>query len=81
MNKIGSTLCGWDKIVEDFIAADLDAKRGDYEKMQVFVNTDLGLPWEEPGEAVEANNLLDRREFYEAEVPDGSRGRYAGQPL
>lgn len=70
MNKIGSTLCGWDKIVEDFIAADLDAQRGDYEKMQVFVNTDLGLPWEEPGEAVEANNLLDRREFYEAEVPD-----------
>ena len=37
-----------DKIVEDFIAADLDAQRGDYEKMQVFVNTDLGLPWEEP---------------------------------
>ena len=71
MNKIGSTLCGWDKIVEDFIAADMDAKRGDYEKMQVFVNTDLGLPWEEPGETVEANNLLDRREFYEAEVPDG----------
>ena len=34
MNKIGSTLCGWDKIVEDFIAADLDAKRGDYEKME-----------------------------------------------
>ena len=33
MNKIGSTLCGWDKIVEDFIAADLDAQRGDYEKM------------------------------------------------
>ena len=28
MNKIGSTLCGWDKIVEDFIAADMDAKRG-----------------------------------------------------
>ena len=65
------TLCGWDKIVEDFIAAALDAKRGDYEKMQVFVNTDLGLPWEEPGETVEANNLMDRREFYEAEVPDG----------
>ena len=61
-------------------------KRGDYEKMQVFVNTDLGLPWEEPGEAVEANNLLDRREFYEAEVPDGvvyltAGDRYAGQPL
>lgn len=26
MNKIGSTLCGWDKIVEDFIAADLDRR-------------------------------------------------------
>lgn len=71
MNKIGSTLCGWEKIVSDFIAADLDAQRGDYEKMQVFVNTDLGLPWEEPGESMEADNLFDRREFYDAEVPDG----------
>lgn len=70
MNKIGSTLCGWEKIVEDFIAADLDARRGDYEKMQVFTNTDLGLPWEEPGEAMEAVSLYERKEFYEAEVPD-----------
>ena len=31
-------------------------------------NTDLGLPWEEPGEAVEANNLLDRREFYKGVI-------------
>ena len=41
MNKMGSTLCGWNEIVEKFIAADLDASRGDYEKMQVFVNTNL----------------------------------------
>lgn len=71
MNKMGSTLCGWDEIVTKFIAADLDAARGDYEKMQVFVNTNLGLPWEEPGETVESAALIDRREFYEAEVPDG----------
>jgi len=71
MNKIASTLCGWNEIVEKFIAADLDASRGDYEKMQVFVNTNLGLPWEEPGETVETTALIDRREFYEAEVPDG----------
>lgn len=71
MNKMGSTLCGWNEIVEKFIAADLDASRGDYEKMQVFVNTNLGLPWEEPGETVETTALIDRREFYEAEVPDG----------
>ena len=70
MNKMGSTLCGWDEIVTKFIAADLDAARGDYEKMQVFVNTNLGLPWEEPGETVESAALIDRREFYEAEVPD-----------
>ena len=68
MNKMGSTLCGWDEIVTKFIAADLDAARGDYEKMQVFVNTNLGLPWEEPGETVESAALIDRREFYEAEV-------------
>ena len=57
--------------ISKFIAADLDAARGDYEKMQVFVNTNLGLQWEEPGETVESAALLARREFYEAEVPDG----------
>ena len=80
MNKIGSTLCGWDKIVEDFIAADLDAQRGDYEKMQVFVNTDLGLPWEEPGEVPDGVVYLtagvdtqDNR--FEAEVVGWGIGR------
>ena len=71
MNTFGSTLCGWQGIVQRFIEADEDEKRGDYQKMKVWVNTDLGLPWEEKGESMEANALFARREYYEAEVPDG----------
>lgn len=71
MNTFGSTLCGWRGIVQRYIEADEDEKRGDYEKMKVWVNTDLGLCWEEKGEAMEANTLFARREYYEAEVPDG----------
>lgn len=71
MNTLGSTLCDWPGIVQRYIEADEDAKRGDYQKMKVWVNTDLGLPWEEKGDTAEPMLLLQRREYYEAEVPDG----------
>ena len=70
MNTLGSTLCDWPGIVQRYIEADEDAKRGDYEKMKVWVNTDLGLPWEEKGDTAEPMILFQRREYYEAEVPD-----------
>ena len=71
MNTLGSTLCDWPGIVQRYVEADEDAKRGDYQKMKVWVNTDLGLPWEEKGDTAEPMLLYQRREFYEAEVPDG----------
>lgn len=71
MNTLGSTLCDWPGIVQRYIEADEDAKRGDYEKMKVWVNTDLGLPWEEKGDTAEPMILFQRREYYDAEVPDG----------
>ena len=71
MSTRGSTLCDWPGIVQRSMEADGDAKRGDYQKMKVWVNTDLGLPWEEKGDTAEPMLLLQRREYYEAEVPDG----------
>ena len=39
--------------------------------MKTWVNTEMGQTWEERGKTVESDNLLTRREIYDAEVPDG----------
>ena len=39
--------------------------------MKVWVNTELGETWEEQGEQVEDAALLNRRELYDADVPEG----------
>lgn len=40
------------------------------EKRQVFVNTVLGAPWEQTGEKVEADSLLDKREDFDTLLSD-----------
>lgn len=52
------------QIVASFLAA-----KGDPSLMQVWVNTCLGETFEEHGEKVDANELLERVESYNAEVP------------
>ena len=44
---------------------------GDPEKMKTWVNTELGETWEEPGERLEDTELVNRREVYDAQVPEG----------
>jgi len=71
MNTLGSLFCGWDGVVEKFLHAWENARSGDIEQLKVWTNTELGEPWEERGETVEAEELLQRCEVYDAEVPDG----------
>ena len=70
LNTLASTFCGWIEVVEKFLVANELLKLGDPEKMKTWVNTELGEPWEEPGSTLEENELLSRREIYDAEVPD-----------
>ena len=56
-------LSSWRKLVADFYKA-----KDDKEKLQTFVNTKLGQPWDDDtGEKLEWEDLLRRREMY----PDG----------
>jgi len=57
----------WGKIVETF----LESKKLP-ETLKVFVNTSLGETWEESGDGVEKDPLMNRREHYAAECPDGA---------
>lgn len=71
LNTLASSFCGWQEVVEKFLSAKRDMDNGDYEQMKTWVNTELGETWEEPGMQVEEDTLLQRREIYDAEVPDG----------
>lgn len=70
LNTLASSFCGWPEVVEKFLVAHELLKLGDPEKMKTWVNTELGEPWEEPGSTLEDAELFNRREIYEAEVPD-----------
>ena len=70
LNTLASTFCGWQEVVEKFLLAKEMLDQGDPEKMKTWVNTELGETWEEPGERLEDTELVNRREVYDAQVPE-----------
>lgn len=70
LNTLASTLATWREVVEKFITANEEMKKGNIELMKVWVNTELGETWEEDGEQVEEEDLLKRRERYNCEIPE-----------
>lgn len=56
--------------MEKFLLAKEMLDQGDPEKMKTWVNTELGETWEEPGERLEDTELVNRREVYDAQVPE-----------
>jgi phage terminase large subunit GpA-like protein len=66
LNELASPWKRWVEIVEDFKAAE----RGGPEKLKVFINTSLGETWEERGSGIDSDDLIKRREQYQAEVPN-----------
>lgn len=70
LNTLASTFCGWKEIVQKFIVAKEQLGQGNPEGMKVWVNTELGETWEERGEQVEDTELFNRREIYDAVVPE-----------
>lgn len=56
------------RTLKQIVRSFLDAK-GDPSRMQVWVNTCLGETFEEHGESIDENELLERVEEYNAEVP------------
>lgn len=67
LNELASPWKRWGTIIEEF----LEAKRGGAETLKAWVNTSLGETWEEKGEQLDEDILLNRREIYHADVPDG----------
>lgn len=78
LNAMASPFTSWDGMVQQFKKANKALKeRHDVSKLKVFINTKLGLPWDDAEyqsaskRKVDENALMQRREQYEADLPDG----------
>lgn len=70
LNTLASTLATWREVVEKFIVANDEKKKGNIELLKVWTNTEMGETWEEDGEQIEDDVLYKRREKYNCEVPE-----------
>lgn len=70
LNTLASTLATWRSVVEKFLVANAEKKKGNVELLKVWTNTELGETWEEDGEQLDENSLEDRKELYNCEVPE-----------
>lgn len=70
LNTLASTLTTWREVVEKFLVANEEVKKGNVELMKVWTNTEMGQTWEEDGETIEDDELIKRREPYNCEIPD-----------
>ncbi|OMD00034.1 phage terminase large subunit family protein [Paenibacillus sp. FSL R5-0636] len=70
LNSLAGTInVTWKKLVNDW----MKAQRGGSQLLKTFINTKLAETWEEKGQKVEHEVLLNRREMYQARVPEGVR--------
>lgn len=70
LNTLASTLANWKEVVEKFLLANEEKKKGNIELLKVWTNTEMGETWEEDGEQIEDEELMKRREKYNCEVPE-----------
>ena len=66
LNAFSSPWYSWSAIIKEWLQA-----KHDPDKLKVVKNTLFGESWEEKGEIEKEDFLLDRREEYPADLPDG----------
>ena len=70
LNGLASLLVEWKEIVEKFLVANEEKKKGNIELLKAWTNTEMGQTWEEEGSEIEHDGLYRRREKYNCEVPN-----------
>lgn len=69
LNSLASLFVEWKEIVEKFLIANEEKKKGNIEMLKAWTNTEMGQTWEEEGSEIEHSALYNRREKYNCEVP------------
>lgn len=68
INAFSSPWMSWEHIILRFLEA---SGNGDPQKLQTVFNTLLGKLWEDRGDLATDDEMIERREHYGAELPDG----------
>lgn len=71
LNSLASTFSHWEEIVEKFLLAKDEADKGNTMLLKSWTNTEMAQTWEEEGETLETEDLMERLEEYPAEAPEG----------
>jgi phage terminase large subunit GpA-like protein len=66
-----SHFIGWPELVDEWLKADESSKKGNNELLKTFINTRLAETWLTPGEQVEEDEVMRRKEPYVYRRPDG----------
>lgn len=61
INSLYSIFLRWSDAVEEFLLANEDAKAGDTDRLQNFVNSWLAEPWEDTRFSTDADTILERQ--------------------
>lgn len=70
LNSLASLFVEWREIVEKFLVANEEKKKGNIEMLKAWTNTEMAQTWEEEGNEVDNDMLYNRREKYNCEVPN-----------
>ncbi|MCD8052248.1 MAG: phage terminase large subunit family protein [Clostridiales bacterium] len=70
VNALASLFTTWREIVDDFITAVDESRRGNMNPLKSWTNTVMAETWDEAGTQVSDNELMQRLEDYGADVPD-----------
>ncbi len=70
LNALASLFVSWADIVEKFLVANEEKKKGNIELLKAWTNTEMGQTWEEEGEQIDQDELMNRLEEYGCEVPE-----------
>ena len=70
LNALASLFVEWREVVEKFLTANEEKKKGNIELLKAWTNTEMGKTWEEDGQQIETDDLYARREEYGCEVPE-----------
>ena len=66
LNAFSSPWAKWEDIIKEFLNA-----KDNPEKLQAVFNTKFGELWEDRGDLMDEDEMMARREEYEAELPEG----------
>ena len=69
LNALASPFAEWREIVEKFLTANEEKKKGNIELLKAWTNTEMGQTWEEEGAQLDPDALMERRKPYKCEVP------------